>query len=126
VKGTAIRSTGGRSILPEPRTNCLLFGLMAYAIIELGKPVKYYLGRKSCVMLACDSDRGGLITIERFWGEFREGWAVFYDGIPCAMDWQMRCVGVVRQSGRPAIYNTVRSAAACAKYAFRIDMEAKD
>jgi hypothetical protein len=60
---------GTRSEPPvEPRVNGTLSGVICFGVIEKGLPVKYYLGRRSCTMFAVGAVRGGLITIERFFG----------------------------------------------------------
>jgi hypothetical protein len=117
-------SAGTRSELPAlPRTNCTLAGLMAFGEIEKGVPWKFYLGRRSCVMLAVGATSGGLVTIERFHGVKRDGWAVYYDGVVCSMLPEMRTSGVSAQTGAPAVYGSAELAAILARVIFKIDKE---
>ncbi len=115
---------GTRSELPvEPRTNCTLAGLVAYGRLDHREPIKYWLGRKSCTMLAVGATSGGLITIERFSTPERDGWAIYYDGEPCPGGVEILARGVRNMIGAPAVYGSAVSAAILARVVFKIDRE---
>jgi hypothetical protein len=117
-------SAGTRSELPvEPRTNCVLAGVVAFGEQEKGVPYKFYLGRKSCTMLAVGSTSGGLITIEKFFGVRRDGWAIYYDGEVCAGGHEILARGVRDMVGAPVIYSSAEGAAIMARVVFKIDRE---
>jgi hypothetical protein len=122
VKGTDLKSKGPRDTAPiEPRHNTTLAGLMAFGVIDHRGPQKYWLGRKSCIMLAAGATTGGLITVERFFGIEKDGWAIFYDGEVCPGGAEVLARGVREMTGAPAIYRDEVAAATMARVIFKID-----
>jgi hypothetical protein len=120
-------SQGTRSEQPvEPRHNTTLAGIVAFGVINHIEPIKYYLGRKSCVMLAAGATTGGLITIERFSTPDRDGWAIYYDGAPCPGGAEILERGVREMTGAPVVYSDAEGAATMARVIFRIDKIDKD
>jgi hypothetical protein len=121
VKVGDTKSKGFREFPVEPRHNTVLAGLMAFGVVDHREPIKYWLGRKSCVMLAAGSTSGGMITIEKFSNKKRDGWAIFYDGQPCPSGHEILARGVRDMVGAPAVYKDETAAAIMARIVFKID-----